>query len=234
MKNIVVIKYGGSLLDDKNAEKIILKNIINYAKNNSVIVVHGGGKEISNALGKANIEVKFINGLRYTGKKAINIVENVLENIQYRIAKKLNNAVAIKKVVIGKRIKELGHVGRFVSAKIPEIQKVLSDKKIAVISPVGKTITGQILNLNADEVAGGVASNIKAQKLLFFTDVKGVLDNNKKTIPVIKVLEIKKLIAKKIITGGMIPKIQGCAKAVKNGVREVDIYNINLKGTKIL
>ena len=96
--------------------------------------------------------------------------------------------------------------------------------------------------MNADEVAGGIASLLKVKKLIFFTDVEGVLDEHKKTIRTIKISNIKKLIAnsrhsgsaEKIISGGMIPKILNCARAIKNGVGEVDILSINLKGTKIL
>ncbi|MDO8734965.1 MAG: acetylglutamate kinase, partial [Elusimicrobiota bacterium] len=199
-----------------------------------IIVVHGGGKEITNAIKKSKIETKFVHGLRYTGGKSIKIVEKVLENIQDKLAKKLKNAVAIKKAVIGKRVRELGYVGKFTSAKILEIETVLKKGKIAVISPVGKNKSGQILNFNADEVAGGIAAQVKAKKLIFFTDVPGILDENKKTIPVINILQITNLIAAKVIFGGMGPKVQSCAKAVTNGVREVDILDANLKGTKIL
>src|SRR3989339_323551 len=101
MKNVIVIKYGGSLMDDRNAEKA------------------------------------------------------VLENIQRRIAKELKNAVVIKKAVIGKRLKELGYVGKFTNAEISKINEVLNKKKIAVISPVGKSKDGQILNFNADDIAEG-------------------------------------------------------------------------------
>lgn len=221
-------------MDDKSAEKKIIKNIKKFAKENSVIVVHGGGKEITNALKKSKIETKFVHGLRYTDAKSIKIAEKVLENIQDKLAKKLKNAVAIKKAVTGKRVKELGYVGKFISAKILEIEKVLKKGKIAVISPVGKNKNGQILNFNADEVAGGLAAQVKAKKLIFFTDVRGVLGDKKKTIASIKTGDIKKLIDKKIITGGMLPKIMGCVRAVKRGVGEVDILDINLKGTKIL
>jgi len=221
-------------MDDKTAEKKILKNIKKFAKKNPVIVVHGGGKEITNALKKSKIETKFVHGLRYTGGKSIKIVEKVLENIQDKLAKKLKNAVAIKKAVIGERVEELGCVGKFTSAKFLEIEKVLEKGKIAVISPVGKNKSGQILNFNADEVAGGIAAQVKAKKLIFFTDVKGVLDAQKKTITAIKIGSIKKLMDKKIITGGMIPKIMGCIQAVKKGVGEVDILDVNLDGTKIL
>lgn len=221
-------------MDDKSAEKKILKNIKKIAEKNPVIVVHGGGKGITNALKKSKIETKFINGLRYTGGRSIKIVEKVLENIQDKLAKKLKNAVAIKKAVVGDRVKKLGYVGKFTSAKLSEIEKVLEKGKIAVMSPVGKNKSGQILNFNADEVAGGVAARVKAKKLIFFTDVPGVLDGNKKTIPVINTSQITNLIDAKIIFGGMGPKVRGCAKAVENGVREVDILDINLKGTKIL
>lgn len=234
-KNIIVIKYGGSLMDDKVSEKIIFKNIEKLSRKNSVIVVHGGGKEITNALGKAGIETKFINGLRYTDEKAMKIVGRVLGKIQGAIAKQLKSAVAVKKAVIGKRNKALGYVGRFVSAEVLRIKKVIAgEKRIAVISPVGKTPAGQSINLNADDAASGIAVLFKARKLVFFTDVKGVLDKNGKTIPVINTSDIKNLISKKVITGGMMPKVIGCARAIQNGVGEVDIFDVNLRGTKII
>ena len=172
--------------------------------------------------------------MRYTDGKSIKIVEKVLENIQGKLAKKLKNAVTIKKAVIGERVEELGYVGKFTSVKVLEIEKVLKKGKIAVISPVGKNKRGHILNFNADEVAGGIAAQVKAKKLIFFTDVPGVLDDKKKTITAIKIGDIKKLVDRKIIRGGMLPKITGCVQAVKKGVGEVDILDINLKGTKIL
>ena len=166
--------------------------------------------------------------------KSIKIVEKTLENIQDKLVEKLKTAEAIKKAVIGKRVKELGYVGKFITAKFLEIKTALEKSKIAVISPVGKDKTGQILNFNADEVAGGLAARLKAKKLIFFTDVPGVLDNKGKTITTIKIRDIKNLIDRKIITGGMLPKIMGCVQAVKKGVAEVNIVDINMKGTKIL
>lgn len=191
---MIVIKYGGSLMDYKAAEKKILKNIKNLARNDSVIVVHGGGKEITAALAKSKIQTNFINGLRYTDNKSIKIVEKVLERIQSRIAKKLNNATTIKKVVIASRVKKLGYVGKYLTANLPKIKDVLNKGKIAVISPVGKSKKGEILNLNADEVAAGLAVQLKTEKLVFFTDVEGVLNNSKKTIPTINCRYIADLI----------------------------------------
>lgn len=221
-------------MDAQSAEKKIIKNIKKFAKKNPVIVVHGGGKEITNELRKSKIKTKFVHGLRYTDAKSIKIVEKTLENIQDKLVEKLKTAEAIKKAVIGKRVKELGYVGKFITAKFLEIKTALEKSKIAVISPVGKDKTGQILNFNADEVAGGLAARLKAKKLIFFTDVPGVLDNKGKTITTIKIRDIKNLIDRKIITGGMLPKIMGCVQAVKKGVAEVNIVDINMKGTKIL
>jgi len=231
---MIVIKYGGSLMDDKTAEKKILKNIKNLAEKDCVVVVHGGGKEITAALKKSRIKTKFVNGLRYTDAKAIKIVEKVLEKIQARIAKKLKNAVAVKKVVSAARVETLGYVGKFVSADVSAIKSMLDKNRTAVISPVGKSKNGQSLNLNADEVAAGIAIQLKARKLIFFTDVPGVLDKNKKTIPVIGISRINNLINAGVISGGMGPKVKGCAKAVRKGVGRVDIVNVNMKGTKIL
>ena len=221
-------------MDDKNAEKAVLRNVLRFSKKYSVIVVHGGGKDITKALNKANIETKFVNGLRYTDGKAIKIVEKVLESIQIRIAKKLKNAIALKKAFLGVKINSLGYVGRFCCAKVQMINSVIEEGKIAVISPIGKTKKEQILNFNADEVASGIATIYKAKKLIFFTDVKGVLDSNKKTISNIKISDVDNLIKERVITGGMIPKVRGCAEAVKNGVKEVDIFDVRLKGTKII
>ncbi|MEW6556648.1 MAG: acetylglutamate kinase [Elusimicrobiota bacterium] len=233
-KDIIVIKYGGSLMDNKSAEKKILRYVKKTALNNSVVVVHGGGKEITEELKKSKIETRFVNGLRYTDGKSIKIVEKVLEKIQNQLAKKLKNAKALKKVATGNRVKKLGYVGKFVSAKLSEIEKVLGEGTIAVVSPVGKNKNSQILNFNADEVASGIAAQLKAKKLVFFTDVAGVLDNSEKTIPTIRIESIKNLINKKIIRGGMIPKIQGCIKAIQNGVSEANIIDINFNGTRIL
>ncbi|OQA91866.1 MAG: Acetylglutamate kinase [Elusimicrobia bacterium ADurb.Bin231] len=233
-KKTIVVKYGGSLMDNKIANGNILKRISEYSKKCNVLVVHGGGKAITKEMEKAGIKPKFVNGLRYTGKKSIKIVRRVLENLQKNIAGILKNAQAVGGITRGRRIKELGYVGKFAGINKKSIEKNFAEGKICVMNCLGNSANGDWLNMNADDVASGIATAIKADRLVFFTDVSGVLDKNGKTIKLIYANKADELFKKGIVSGGMIPKLKGCLSAVIKGVREVDILDSNSKGTKIL
>ena len=232
---LIVIKYGGNVFIDRNIfdnfiEDISLLNKLGL----SIVVVHGGGPRIKRELEKSNIQSKFIRGLRVTDKKIINIVENVLiefnEDIVSSLKKTGSHATSIntKKNNIINVIPEeadLGFVGIPNKINIDIIKDIVQQNIIPIISPLGLGNNNQTYNINGDIAAGAIAKSLKSRRLLLMTNVKGVLDKEKKLINEISVSEILEMINNETITEGMIPKINTCLDAVKNGVTAVGIID---------
>ena len=233
--DLIVIKYGGNVFIDRSIFDNFISdiNILNKL-GISFAVVHGGGPRIKRELEKSNIKSKFIRGLRVTDKKIINIVESVLIDFNNDIVNSLKRfgteAISIhtKKnniIEVIPEIKELGYVG--IPKKIDNslIEKILSKKRVPIISPLGLGNDNHPYNINGDTAAGAIAKSLKARRLLLMTNVEGVLDKDKKLINEISSLEILKMIEDNTITEGMIPKINTCLDAVKNGVKAVGIID---------
>ena len=231
----IVIKCGGSILVDQNLFNIFIEDIATLNKLGFIpIVVHGGGKRINDKLNELGIKNKFIKGLRVTGKKVIEVVEQVLIKFNKEIVEALNrqscNSETINSkdnnlISVIKENDELGFVG--VPTKINKaiIDRIVNSRKVPVIAPLGLDKNNQIYNINADTAAGSIAKKIEARRLIIMSDVEGVLDNNKKLIPEINSSSIKDLIDSEIITGGMIPKINNCLDVASNGVKGVVIID---------
>ncbi len=231
----IIIKFGGSVLNDTKLFKIFIQDIAILKKLGfSPIIVHGGGKRISNKLSELNIKNNFIKGLRVTNKDTINIVEDVLENFNKEIAKALEEQSCKSKKITSKKnniitvkpeSKELGFVGIPVDIKIDVLKEIIKANEVPIIAPLGLDENNQTFNINADTVAGFIAKTLKARRLIIISDVEGVLDNNKKLIPEINSIKAKSLIDQKIISGGMIPKINNCIDVASNGVKGVVIID---------
>ena len=231
----IVIKCGGSVLVDQNLFEIFIKDIATLNKLGFIpIVVHGGGKRISNKLNELGIKSEFIKGLRVTRKETIEVVEQVLTKFNKEIVEALKqqscnsetiNSKVNNVISVIKESNDLGFVG--VPTKIDKdiIDKIVNGKKIPVIAPLGLDKDNQTYNINADTAAGSIAKKIKARRLIIMSDVEGVLDSNKKLIPEINSSSIKDLIDNEIITGGMIPKINNCLDVASNGVKGVVIID---------
>ena len=231
----IVIKCGGSVLVDQNLFKIFIKDIATLNKLGFIpIVVHGGGKRISNKLNELGIKSEFIKGLRVTRKETIEVVEQVLTKFNKEIVEALKqqscnsetiNSKVNNVISVIKESNDLGFVG--VPTKIDKdiIDKIVNGKKIPVIAPLGLDKDNQTYNINADTAAGSIAKKIEARRLIIMSDVEGVLDSNKKLIPEINSSSIKDLIDNEIITGGMIPKINNCLDVASNGVKGVVIID---------
>jgi len=198
------------------------------------IVVHGGGKRISNKLNEAGIKSEFIKGLRVTGKETIEVVEQVLIEFNHEIVEALKNESCNSETINSKNnniisvIKEndeLGFVGMPTKIDKTIIDKIVNNKKVPVIAPLGLDENNQTYNINADTAAGSIAKKIEARRLIIMSDVEGVLDNNQKLIPEINSNSIKELIENETITGGMIPKINNCLDVASNGVKGVVIID---------
>jgi acetylglutamate kinase len=242
VKDITVIKFGGSLAKNKAAGKKFLDELSSLSKKKAVVLVHGGGSEINEWLGRLGIKSRFIDGLRYTDKTTLEVVEMVLSG-------KLNKFIVGELYVRGvlacgisgrdcglapsKRIKRLGFVGEPGKLNASVVKTLISAGFLPVVSSLGIGPSGKALNLNADSFAMALAVSLKARRLILLTDVCGVLDGNKRTLPSIRLSAVNKLISSGVVTGGMIPKLKACANSVKKGIKEVWIAD-GRKGLKKL
>jgi acetylglutamate kinase len=244
----VVIKFGGHAMGDDDLARAFAQDVV-YLKQSGVkpIVVHGGGPQIANMLKKLAIKSDFVHGLRVTDKPTVEVVEMVLAGaINKEIVSAINGqggkAVGIcgkdANLMIAKKITEMpdptsnimqavdiGYVGDPVEVN-PHIVDVISKSDlIPVIAPVGISREGETLNINADTFASALAARMKAKRLLLLTDVEGVLDKDKKLVEELSIEEARALIRDGTISGGMIPKIEGCIEVVEAGVEAVVIIN---------
>jgi acetylglutamate kinase len=231
----IVIKCGGSVLVNPNLFKIFIEDVAVLKKLGfNPIVVHGGGKRINNKLDKLNIKSNFINGLRVTDKNTINIVEDVLIEFNKEIVDALKNQSCETRRITSKECNiitvkpesdNLGFVGTPTHIKTDILNEIIKVNEVPVVAPLGLDEKNQTFNINADTVAGSVAKELKARRLMIISDVEGVLDSKKKLIPEINSNEAKKLIDNKVISGGMIPKINNCLDVASNGVKGVVIID---------
>jgi acetylglutamate kinase len=231
----IVIKCGGSVLIDQNLFKIFIQDIAVLNKLGfNPIIVHGGGKRINSKLNKLNIKSNFINGLRVTNKNTINIVENVLIEFNKEIVNALKDQSCETRRITSKEYNiitvkpesdKLGFVGIPTHIKTDVLKEIIKVNEIPVVAPLGLDENNQTFNINADTVAGSVAKELKARRLMIISDVEGVLDDEKKLISEINTDQAKKLIAKEVISGGMIPKINNCLDVASNGVKGVVIID---------
>ncbi|MDR0820074.1 MAG: acetylglutamate kinase [Endomicrobium sp.] len=230
MSELMVVKFGGSLTKNPQVQSRFLEELALISKRQNIILVHGGGPEINALLEKFAIPSRFVNGLRFTDADTLGIVEMALSGkvnkvLTTGLIKNGANAVGISgkdgKSVICRQVEHLGFVGEPVKVNRKLIDVLIKAGFLPVIASIAADTEGNIMNVNADTLAASIAAAFKAQKLIFLTDVAGVLDKNNNTIKKIKIKEINSLIEDKTITGGMIPKIKGCAESVKKGVKEV-------------
>ena len=233
--DLIVIKYGGNVFIDRNIFNNFIEDISVLNKLGlSIVVIHGGGPRIKRELDKSNIESKFIRGLRVTDEKIIDIVEKVLIEFNEDIVSslkekgisaisfntKVNNVIEVKP-----ESKELGFVGIPSKINVEIIRDNIKKKLIPIISPLGLGDFNQTYNINGDNAAGAIAKSLKSRRLLLMTNVEGVLDKNKKLINEVSSYEILKMIKDGTVTEGMIPKINTCLDAIKNGVTAVAIID---------
>ena len=235
LEEIIVIKCGGSVLLDENLFRQFIEDVsVIYKLGLSVIVVHGGGKNIKKKLDELNIESKFIDGLRVTDEITIKVVEEALLELNSEIINNLKNlqinaesvAPNNKNVIkIKPEKKELGFVGSPKEIDLKGILKIVKEKKIPIVVPMGTSDDKKTYNINADIAAGSVAKELNSRRLLLMTDVEGVLDKDKRLIPEINSSIAEKMLKDGDISGGMIPKINTCIDVVNNGVTGVVIVD---------
>lgn len=238
----VVIKYGGAALVNEEIKETLIKDIalMKYVGFKPV-VVHGGGKDINKMLELHGIEPKFKDGLRVTDEATMDVVQMMLagklnKNITSDLCQhginavgicgKDSNTLQVKKLMPNGE--DIGLVGEVETVDTTLVQTLLDNDFVPVISPIGVDENGKSYNINADYAAVAIAGALKAEKLVFITDVAGILEDvndPKSLIPVIHVDEVKKKIEDGIISGGMIPKVQCCIAGVDAGVSNVHILD---------
>ena len=231
----IVIKCGGSVLVDQGLFNFFIKDITTLNKLGFIpIVVHGGGKRINNKLNELGIKSEFIKGLRVTGKETIVVVEKVLIEFNKEIIEALQQQACNSQTISSKQNNiitvvqesaDLGFVGTPTEINKTIIDKIVDEKKVPVIAPLGLDESNQTYNINADTAAGSIAKKIEARRLIIMSDVEGVLDDNNKLIPEINSQSIQDLINNETVTGGMIPKINNCLDVASNGVKGVVIID---------
>ncbi|MDF1611912.1 MAG: acetylglutamate kinase [Stygiobacter sp.] len=230
-----VVKYGGAIMTDENLKSMIAQDVTLLRKIGiNVVVVHGGGKEITSLADKLEIESKFVDGQRYTDENMRDVVQMVLAGlINKDIVRRINihggRAVGISGIdanlITVKNVnEELGLVGEVTDVNSSFINNLIQNGYLPVIAPIGVDENGTIHNVNADLAAGPIAASINAEKLVYITDTDGVQVNNER-ISHLTESESQKLINENIITGGMIPKVESALAAIDAGVQKVHIIN---------
>jgi len=242
----VVVKYGGNAMTDEKlkqsfARDIVLMKLVGI----NPIVVHGGGPQIANVLDQLNIESNFVNGLRVTDSKTMDVVEMVLGGLVNKeivgllnknhgkavgITGKDGNLIKAKKLRIkpnegNDEVVDIGQVGKVVSIDTKVLEVMKDSDFIPVIAPIGTDEKGASYNINADSVAGEIAKVLRAEKLILLTNVAGVQGGKGTVLTGLSIKQVAKLIADKTIRGGMLPKIECALEAVKGGVHSAHIID---------
>jgi acetylglutamate kinase len=248
-QEIVVVKYGGHAMGDETLAGCFASDIVLLEQSGvKPIVVHGGGPQIGNLLDRLQIRSEFADGLRVTDAATVEVVEMVLAgSINKQIVAAINKAGGRACGISGKdanlliakklerrvrdpnshieRVIDLGFVGEPEEVNPRIVEVITGGELIPVIAPIGASREGVTYNINADTFASALASAMKAKRLLLLTDVAGVLDKGGALIPKLTVSEARSLIADGTISGGMIPKVEGCIDVVEAGVEGVVIIN---------
>lgn len=236
---IIVIKYGGNAMVNEELKKMVMLDLVLLAQIGiKVVLVHGGGPEISDTLSKMQIQTKFINGLRQTSAEAMEVVQMVLagkinKSLVNLIEKSGGRAIGLCGIdghmIEAKKVSdELGFVGEIISVDTKPVLDMLNMGYIPVISTIGYDADGNVYNINADTVASRIAGELKACSLISMTDTSGILRDQKNPeslISTINVSEAPHLIKEGVISGGMIPKVGCCIEAIRRGVKRVFIID---------
>lgn len=236
---VVVIKYGGNAMINEKLKDSVMRDIVLLSLIGvKVVLVHGGGPEITEMLGKIGKESQFVDGLRVTDKETAEVVQMVLAG---KINKSLVNLIQLKggksiglsgldghMIEAAKKDERLGFVGDITNVNVEPILDVLEKGYIPVVSTVGCDGEGNVYNINADTAAAKIAGELKAESLISLTDISGILhdkDDPSTLIPVITLSDAERLVEEGVINGGMIPKVECCTNAIKWGVTKVFIID---------
>ena len=236
---VLVIKYGGNAMINKTLKQQVMEDVVLlHLIGVKVVLVHGGGPEISDTLKRIGKEAKFVDGLRVTDRETVEVVQMVLAGkINKTLVKLLESkggkAMGISGIdghMIMARVKDekLGYVGEITSVNVQPILDLLEKDYIPVISTVGSDLDGNTYNINADTAAAHIAGALRAERLITMTDITGVMmdpHDPESLMPCIDLVDARQLMEEGVISGGMIPKIECCIDAISYGVRKVIILD---------
>ena len=237
----VVVKYGGNAMINEELKEAVMNDIaLLKLVGINVVLVHGGGPEITEMLGKVNKESRFVNGMRVTDKETIDIVQMVLAGkVNKSLVQHLQKAGAAsvglcgldRRMLIAEKLitsEDIGFVGEITEVNTKVISDVINNGFVPIISTIASGRNGEVYNINADIAASRIAAELGACKLILMTDIRGLLrdKNDENTlIPSVNVSEVPMLKREGIISGGMIPKIDCCVEAVRRGVSRAYIID---------
>lgn len=251
----VVVKFGGSIMDNEAGVSRILHDIaFMECVGLRPVVVHGGGKAISRAMKESDIAPNFVHGLRVTDAATIRVVEQVLNHeVNPHLVDIIQRCHGKARGIHGEDILKVekmtgvdpqtnepidwGYVGKVCKVDLEPIQAYLRSDIVPVITPLGKGSDGKLYNINADDAATAVACALNARKIVFLTDVPGVLRDpadRSSRISSLRLAEVDELIARGIISGGMLPKVRGMAGAVKAGIKKAHIIDSSMPHSLLL
>ncbi len=242
-----VIKYGGAAMTDEQLKQTFAKDVTILRKIGiNIVIVHGGGKETTDVAAKLGLETRFINGQRYTDESMMKVILMVLAGkLNKEITNLINssggNAIGLcgvdsnllraRKLSNGSQ--DLGLVGEVTSVNTPFIELLLKEGMMPVISPIGVGYEGELYNINADIAAGSIASALQAEKLVYLSDIEGILVN-RRLVSTLTRNEAQEYIRQGAIFGGMIPKVQSAFDTLNTGVRKVHIIDGRVKHSLLL
>lgn len=238
-QKIVVIKYGGHAMISEEMRQRVISDIawLSYV-GMKPIIVHGGGPEINRMLEMQGVEPHFINGLRVTSSDVMRTVEMVLTGLISPNLTTMLNEEGVSSVSVSgkdnkvmeavKKDESLGLVGQVTNVNTDYLNQMLDDNMLPVISPIAYGPKGESLNINSDEAAAAIASALKAEKMIYLTDINGIYEDPADPSTLYSVMsadQIQAAIENKIITGGMIPKVENCLGAIQTGVHSCQIID---------
>ncbi|MDR2487610.1 MAG: acetylglutamate kinase [Clostridiales Family XIII bacterium] len=245
----IVVKYGGAAMTDERLKHSVMRDIVLLTHvGMRVVLVHGGGPEISTTLDRLGKESVFVDGLRYTDEETADVVAMVLagkvnKSLVSLIHKAHGRAIGICGVdggmlrVVRMPGRDLGYVGKIVAVDVAAVDLALDSGFIPIIATVGVDDAGQVYNINADTAAAEIAAALRAEKLIALTDVRGVLrdrEDDASLIEEIHLRELPGLIESGVVSGGMIPKIDCCREAIRKGLKEAVIIDGRIEHSILL
>jgi len=247
---IFVIKFGGSALSDEKTRHNVLEDIVfmNYAGMKPVLV-HGGGPFINDKLKEAKKRPRFVDGLRVTDKKTLEIVDSALAELNRTVVEEIkkmgaeafglsckeNRLIVAKKIT--KTSEDVGFVGQVELVDTTVLEKLINTSVVPVISPVAMGENGELYNINADEAASHIAMALKAEKFFVLTNVRGIMRDKEDLATLygsLSLSDVEALLKKKIVDSGMIPKTKACMKALEGKVKKAHIIDGNLPHALLL
>lgn len=250
----IVIKYGGSAMKEERlrqtfAQDVVLMSFVGLHP----VVVHGGGPQIGEILNRLGKSSRFVRGMRVTDAETMEVVEMVLSGkLNKDLVRLINHhggkavglsgkdgdLIRARKLLLDEPgedgIVDMGYVGEIVSVQPAVIETLDRSQYIPVVAPIGVGEQGETYNINADLVASRLAVALRADKLILLTDVRGILDPTGELISSIGLGELEGLVRRKVVSGGMIPKVQCCAEAIRGGVRKAHIVDGRVEHSVLL